>query len=351
MRYAHRQVRQTSATPPSRARRWRVGISLLEVLISIGVLAIGLLGVLSLIPVASQQAEEGARKDAEAIAGRRAFRELSVRGYNSSATWDVPYRNTTSIYTDVFVDAAPTLRRNPATAFCLDPYGYFLYPGTVGPALVDPALYTFPNAENIGTSVYLPRHTVRTSLGRMSATQIEEIFTFQEDLEFELPERSTEVTQQVTLALNKADGTAVEAKRYAKGSFSWFATFVPATYAADGYIVSVAIVRERRVFGETTVDATINSFGGTSEVVLNMPVPDLKAGHWLMLMGAAQSSGSMGNATNPSQYEWYRVVATDGTNLTVSGADWRSPSSPVAVIVPGTVAVYSKWLPISEALN
>ena len=51
----------------------RKAISLLEVLIAIGVLAIGLLGVVALIPIASQQAEAGARKDAIAIAGRRAF--------------------------------------------------------------------------------------------------------------------------------------------------------------------------------------------------------------------------------------------------------------------------------------
>ncbi len=50
--------------------RRRTGISLMEVLISIGVVSIGLLGVVSLIPVASQQAEKGARNDRRANVGQ-----------------------------------------------------------------------------------------------------------------------------------------------------------------------------------------------------------------------------------------------------------------------------------------
>ena len=338
-----------------RARRRRTGISLLEVLISIAVLAIGLLGVLALIPVASQQAEEGARNDAVGIAGRRAFRELNVRGYNAAAMWDLAWRTNTTIYADVFLDDTRRLQRNPTTAFCLDPYGYFLYPGPVGLQLVDPTLYTFPSDEPLANSVFLPRHTVKQTPGpsglRLSAAQIEEIFTFQEDLQFELPERSTDVTQQQTLSLTDANGNPIAAKRYAKGAFSWFATFVPANYAANGYIVSVAVVRERRAFGEKTVNATINSFGGSGEVILAEAVPELKPGHWFMLMASPQPGGRMGTAATPAQYEWYRVVATDGTRLTVSGEDWHAPPSlpTIAVIVPGTVAVYSKSLPISEA--
>ena len=66
-----------------RLRIGRHGVTLMEVLISIAVVAIGLLGVVALIPVGGQQAQTGARNDRQARLGRRTFREFKVRGMNS----------------------------------------------------------------------------------------------------------------------------------------------------------------------------------------------------------------------------------------------------------------------------
>ena len=48
----------------------RAGISLLEVMFSIGVVMIGLLGIAALLPVAGMQARKGAVADAAARLGR-----------------------------------------------------------------------------------------------------------------------------------------------------------------------------------------------------------------------------------------------------------------------------------------
>ena len=58
------------------------GVTLMEVLISIFVVSIGLLGVAALIPLAGHQTEQGSRNDRKANVGRRSFREFMVRGYN-----------------------------------------------------------------------------------------------------------------------------------------------------------------------------------------------------------------------------------------------------------------------------
>ena len=72
--------------------RSRRAISLLEVLISIGVLAIGLLGVVALIPIASQKAEQGARQNAIASYGRRAFREFAILDLQSASKYQMPIK-------------------------------------------------------------------------------------------------------------------------------------------------------------------------------------------------------------------------------------------------------------------
>jgi hypothetical protein len=65
----------------------RHGVSLLEIMISIGVVGIGLLGVAALIPLAHYKAAEGVREDRKALYGKRAFREFFVQGYNRPGSW------------------------------------------------------------------------------------------------------------------------------------------------------------------------------------------------------------------------------------------------------------------------
>lgn len=62
------------------------GVTLIEVLISIFVVSVGLLGVAALIPLAGHQTEQGSRNDRKANVGRRSFREFMVRGYNDPGT-------------------------------------------------------------------------------------------------------------------------------------------------------------------------------------------------------------------------------------------------------------------------
>lgn len=64
-----------------RTRR-RTGITLLEIMISIGVVGVGLIGVASLIPLAHFKAEQGIRQDRMSLFGKRAHREFFVQGFD-----------------------------------------------------------------------------------------------------------------------------------------------------------------------------------------------------------------------------------------------------------------------------
>ncbi len=71
----------------SRFVRLRRGLSILEVMISVGVAVIGLLGVLALLPVASRLAQQGLNEDRKTAAGVAALEEFNVRGMANDAAW------------------------------------------------------------------------------------------------------------------------------------------------------------------------------------------------------------------------------------------------------------------------
>jgi hypothetical protein len=73
-----RQAR--SASEWVEAPRRRRGISLIEVLMSIFIVSVGLLGVLSLVPVGHLEAQKGSAADRAAVIGEYAMRDFRIRG-------------------------------------------------------------------------------------------------------------------------------------------------------------------------------------------------------------------------------------------------------------------------------
>ena len=81
--------REAPSAPPSslkpQASRLRPpgrrGLSLLEVLISMGILAVGLLGVAAMLPAGRFEMQKATNYDFAGMVGRSAFRDLKVRGY------------------------------------------------------------------------------------------------------------------------------------------------------------------------------------------------------------------------------------------------------------------------------
>ena len=69
-------------------RRW--GVTLLEVLVSMGVMSVGLLGVAALIPLGRMELTEATKLDNAATICRWAFRDLTVHGYLQPEVWVDP---------------------------------------------------------------------------------------------------------------------------------------------------------------------------------------------------------------------------------------------------------------------
>lgn len=144
----------------------RSGITLLEVLISIGVLSVGVLGAASLLPMATYFQNETTKYDRGGALAQQAVHDLQVKNYLSPRRWifidpsnSAPPFNPEGIssgggsgagLTGTF--AAPNPNYTPMSAFVIDPLG-FSYVAAM--AQSSPAV-TFP--------CYFPAFTMPTAL-------------------------------------------------------------------------------------------------------------------------------------------------------------------------------------------
>jgi type II secretory pathway pseudopilin PulG len=358
------------ATPtlPSLSRRGRgshAGITLLEVMISIFVLAIGLLGTASLLPVASLQARRANIDDRKAAALQSATRDFKTRSFLRADYW--VYDTAAPASTPVVSSSAPyNFINSSGSAITLPPVAIDpLMVASVGTASNAPLF-----ASNGGTLV-MPRITLMNVLGA-AATQA---CMVQDDLAFKLS-----TTDQTALPTGGFNSNLT--KRLYQGQFSWLATLVPtfgdvqASYSRNSMILSIVVFNQRRLQSapvqglstDTERAATVASFGtsgtayGGGDLTLSSTAStsaglNLNIGEWLMLgwmvNDVPQSNGSYGG---PRPYfRWYRIVSAPpatgssgawSRSVTVNGADINLNSmvsgSAMAFIYDGAVGVFER---------
>ena len=413
------------------------GITVLEVLISIGVVFIGLLGILSILPLAMRQVGQGQTADSVSRAGSNAIREFNSYGMSRADVWrrGTPFfpsfprpgfqpvdwtPGTVNQFGPVWgnpgnddnVNGVNDIgeagfpgsddRRHgfpiPGISYVLDPR-FLAEADTTGSVqqlrddLARRALfpYTLPNDTRLFRMlrVTLPGRFLESNFGfdgAMSAAEASQIFVFEDDLVFTVPDEVEEPPQQVFLwdqgddgewgirgLDDNTDGQVDNAEeqgwigsddtpltRQAQGAFSWMATLVPKRYKPgqidDTYILSIVIFHRRdplmtmnalnervaiipaTVPGTSPVEDGFGSYGiGGGEVVIRPhwdsgnPAQDLelKSGDWVILAGQLLS----GITTRTEQtFRWYRILSADprfdangdiqDVVATLEGPDW-----------------------------
>ena len=309
----------------------RSGISLIEVLFSIGVLTVGLFGIAMLIPLGKLALMETEKSDRTGACGRAALRDVDVRRMLDYRYW----RDSTGAV--VPADAIPTI-------IAIDPLGYDSIAGGGN----------LPNALGEAGGA-IERCTLNLALP-------ESVFRWSDDLIFTLPEDMT----------TPVPGDRPVAMGNSQGNFSWFLMVAPSPANAlatpsvpvsqrRSYTVSVAVCHKRilaadgeRVIQNVTCDSDI-SYGGVSVTVPGDAVsdtPPLKNNEWVLLY----STG-----TNV-QCSWYRVVyngyipdsldpgdPTKGkTYITLVGPDWYGGTDAEIVIVGGVTGVYTTTVQLGQ---
>lgn len=361
--------------------RRRAGVSLLEVVFSIGIVLIGLVGIAALLPLAGVQASKGLTADRAAQLGQRAVQDFHVRGMTQPRSWR--WFNPAA---SNFVPFSPAIGQS----FCIDPL--LIGAGTTADFAVRnkfPFNIAYDTASPPDQILWMPRCTLAPSLTAavnawMSVLQAKQIFVSHDDLVFDLPEdRTLGPVQNFGMTSDK---------RQIEAHYSWLATVVPKLNRngslTDEYTLSIVVFLKRILDSDLTREDVVNervasvtafysgapALGGGAVQLSTRPgriADDLEVrqGQWVML-----SAEKLLNTTPPRTvqiHRWYRVVTVDeaplfdATNnvwlrdVTLVGPDWdythtrySLPYRPLGtqVTIPrSVVAVFEKTIRIETS--
>lgn len=356
----------------------RTGVTLMEVLFSIGIIMVGLLGVAVLVPAAGKMAADAQTLDRASRVGMNAVSEIEIRGLAQSSRWVHRYTdgvdNDSSGATDELTEGMQVWERG----FCLDPYfvGTNNFPAVGATPVNNSAYFPYPAPDPTNYPAYTLRMR-RVTLGEFANTatispnpsapaptapfsdNAADVFVSHDDLVFDRPSDPLLPAQQFYGQLGH--------KREYEGKLSWFATFAPHANDASLYTVSIVVQKSRSLsldgVSERVAYIPLSTFygGGTSGgdvAITHLPTGsdadlDVRRNGWVML--ARTGAGG-------PFFRWYRIAEVDGElennamlgqnvrHVTLSGADWQPDVSNVTLVyvLPDVVMVYERTMRIER---
>lgn len=293
----------------------RCGISLLEVLISMGILSVGLASVLALIPAGKSQARKAAIDDGRGNLGSAALADVINRGLLRTSIWS-------------------------ATGVTL----------SSGSAIVFDPLFSFVT----GTQTTFPTGLTQISLGNITGAAADEVCRAQDDVVYSVPD------DEDSPALPMFSSTG---KRLTEGRFSWLATLVPAQSGTSPHYHRLSIVE----FHNRTFDAS-SSPSDTARLTFTLTGSSWNYGSATIGIasntGVAMSKEQFGDFfrtgtvvlvsdTSPN-FRWLRVLmaapteSPDGT--TVTEVDLTFDQDVTSQFTPTRIDAYAGAVGVAEQI-
>lgn len=334
----------------------RKAVTLMEVIFAIGVVMIGLLGLLSILPLAGRRAQESVSLSVGPVIGQQVMGELASRDFlDDGRLRPIRATNSTAVV-NLSHSATATV-----TSFCIDPIfassntpptsldngysaAFFPYYRPLHNPLVDPSTNstTWPMASPQPRLVRVGIARANSAATLIGVQEALELAESQDDLFVNKPKDKT-VSSQFRVGetdLEAVTGGLPYGKRIPRGDFSWIATVNP---LPDGQYASVSVVvfkKRIRNFQSptgTTAPSTPDGngvgerlayvtyatgfsggAGGELHLISNInTVSDLQSNDWMMLSRFLPSGDVV--------HRWYRVAAVnsdpeefvvDGTMMT-----------------------------------
>jgi hypothetical protein len=282
------------------------GISLLEVLFSIFVLSVGLLGLAAMVPVGKHQVTEASHADRGTAIGQAAFRDMKIRDMLDPVS---------AFVIDPLAVTRNVAQSTPDSEYGVFPHGPANFPAPAAPAFPKPARI---NAADVGFAV------------PYSQPMADRIFRCVDDLQFEFPE---DETRRPVLVNPNGTPTHMSA-----GDYSWMAMLTPqrTTGELNTFKATVVVFYRRDLVVDTSdintpaserivyCDLVNGGVGGSSGGDVQLRVVNTTAtaqqadkilkvrpNHWIMVSN--QHAG-----TGDTTHNWYRVVSTSELQSTAS---------------------------------
>ncbi|QDU58267.1 type IV pilus modification PilV family protein [Aeoliella mucimassa] len=362
---------QTYSTSMLHPRPSRAGVTLAEVLISMAILSIGLLGAAAMFPVGSYYMLKADIADNGAAIAQAAFAELVAKGqlspenwsyYNGETSWSMGNsmrnwmatadRSNESVY-------QRNLNRDQGFVYVIDPLGTA---AGIRDGLNTNGLLMAPYAADVSDPVSIAGgagdrdrwkvfedlwpvrrcSSLSTAInGVPNEAAASRMFKSGDDMNF-VPSDEDGATVQRMLGdfngdgiIDTNSGSEAPLARESKGNYSWIAMVAPTQSdarealalnpSAYYYDVSVVVFYKRALgslqLSERLVAGRVVSTGtGGGELLLTQlrsdaaqttePFAELKAGQWIMVSGPHPSS----TPAEPLFFtQWYKVLAVDDT--------------------------------------
>ena len=281
----------------SSAASTRAGITLMEVLISIGILSVGLASVVALIPAGGSLAKKTIVEDRRGSMGAAAIADVFNYGMLNPAAWSAgtpPYR------------------------VVIDPIGNGSFPTATG--------LTPVNVSNI------PAGSAVANL----------VFSAADDLVYVDNPSASDPTSDPPIPKLTSDS----ARRLTEGGYSWLATLVPSGFATPPQFYTLSVVEffRRPPAGAGLTLSPSGSFGGTSSITLdglNLDIDEFRS--------VFPQGGAVLFTNGSTIHAWRRIQLASPvyTGSTVTGAnialDRDTPAGVTALYaLEGTVGVVER---------
>ncbi len=381
----YRSIMSKRPHPQTAARR---GISLIEVLVSIVVAAIGVFGVFALIPFAIRQAEIGMNEEAAITVGRNGIEDFEARRFTNYNRWAVPdFLDDDGNSATQFLTPFKQTTNFPYNIYCIDPWGF------TNQDTPDPNFNIAPYSDFAGSFPRFRRITLFDQSGTQtvfSKALARELFSTADDVVHARQKDSLDLEYPQQFYFT---GSA----RQHAGKTTWqmfvIRPFVdipgvppPGMLQNDQarYYVAVSLNRDPnalndrattgelaqhydRLFRVLMPPGPVTQFengGGDftiEEVSAALPDRQIHRGRWMMLITADLTTPSNPVAVNIG---FYRVMDVDDLvaapprfDVTLQGSDFTISQDPVntaysnvyAVLLPDVIAVYQRTMKLANS--